>query len=60
MAQIKDFLEGQCVENTLSLLREEQEMLDAQMEEILRRKELIGRRISSLDAAKRESGSKTV
>ena len=60
MAQIKDFLEGQCVENTLSLLREEQEMLDAQMEEILRRKELIGRRISSLDAAKREPDSKTV
>ena len=52
MAQIKEFLGGQCVDNTLSLLREERELLDAQMEEIARRKALIGKRIASLSSAR--------
>lgn len=60
MAQIKEFLDGQCVDNTLSLLREEQELLDAQMTEIIRRKALIGKRISSLKKAQRMEDGKIV
>lgn len=60
MAQIKEFLDGQCVDNTLSLLREEQELLDAQMIEIIRRQMLIGKRISSLREAQRTEDGKIV
>ena len=54
MAQIREFLEGQSVDNTLSLLREEQSLMEEQIREITRRKGLIEKRIRSLKAAERE------
>ena len=53
MAQIKEFLEGQSVEHTLSLLRQEQDLLEEKLKETRRRKGLIEKRIRALEAAKK-------
>ena len=60
MAQIREFLEGQSVDNTLSLLREEQSLMEEQIREITRRKGLIQKRIRSLKAAERETAGEIV
>ncbi len=52
MAQIKEYLEGQSVSNTLDMLYREQELLREQMEELKARENIIAERISTLNAAR--------
>ncbi len=51
MAKIKDYLEAQCVDHTLSMLQQEQQLLEEKMEEIRRRQKLLAERIDSLETA---------
>lgn len=53
MAKIKDYLEAQCVDHTLSMLQQEQQLLEDKMEEIRRRQKLLAERINSLETARR-------
>ena len=57
MAQIREFLEGQCIDNTLIQLRREQALLEEKLREMQRRKSLIEKRIAGLEeAGKTETG----
>ena len=60
MSQIKEFLDGQCTDNTLTLLCREQALLDEQMAEIIRRKRLIEKRIASLKRAQQVRAGKII
>lgn len=61
MAQIREFLEGQCIDNTLAQLRREQSILEEKLQEMKRRKSLIGKRIEGLEAAEKiETGTITL
>ena len=51
MRQIKEYLDGQSVENTLAFLHKEQEMLKSRQEELKRREEIIRERIVSLTSS---------
>lgn len=51
MAQIKDYLDGQCLSNTLSLLCEETELLDKKIAQLTLRRKLIAERIQDLKKA---------
>lgn len=51
MQQIKEYLDGQSVENTLDLLNKEQEMLKCRQEELKRREEIIRERMVSLTSS---------
>ena len=53
MEQIREFLEGQCVDNTLGQLRREQDILEETLRELKRRKGLIAKRIAGLEEAKK-------
>lgn len=52
MAQIKEYLEGQSVSNTLEMLYREQKLLHEQKKELEARETIIAERISALNAAK--------
>ena len=61
MAQIREFLEGQCIDNTLAQLRREQSILEEKLQEMKRRKSLIEKRIEGLEAAEKiETGTITL
>ena len=61
MAQIREFLEGQCIDNTLIQLRREQALLEEKLREMQRRKSLIEKRIAGLEeAGKTETGTITL
>lgn len=61
MAQIREFLEGQCIANTLSQLRREQALLEEKLQEMQRRKSLIEKRIDGLEEAEKiETGKITL
>lgn len=61
MQQIKGYLDGQCVQNTLQLLREEQRYLTEQQKKLKERKRGIEARIKALKAASRaEEGEITL
>ena len=61
MEQIREFLEGQCVDNTLGQLRREQDILEEKLRELKRRKGLIAKRIAGLEEAKKiEAGEITL
>ena len=51
MAQIKEYLDGQSVENTLKTLRDEQALLQQKIETLQARQAAIRRRMASLQAA---------
>lgn len=51
MAQIKDYLDGQSVENTLELFRQEETLLARRIQELRHRKRVIQNRIANLEAA---------
>src|SRR5699024_743552 len=53
MAQIREFLEGQCIDNTRAQLRREQSILEEKLQEMKRRKSLIEKRIEGLEAAEK-------
>lgn len=58
MAQIKEYLDSQTVDNTLDILHKEQAMLDAQLQELKAKEQVIRDRISALTAAESiESGT---
>ena len=46
MQQIKDYLEGQTVDHTLALLRQEQALVQAQIQELQTKARLLQRRIA--------------
>lgn len=61
MAQIREFLEGQCIDNTLIQLRREQALLEEKLQEMQRRKSLIEKRIAGLEEAEKiETGTITL
>ena len=51
MQQIKDYLEGQTVDHTLALLRQEQALVQAQIQELQTKARLLQRRIATLTEA---------
>lgn len=51
MKQIKEYLDHQCIDNTLNLLREEQEFIEEQLVKLTTRKQIIKKRISDLNHA---------
>lgn len=51
MKQIKEYLEHQCVDNTLALLSEEQNLIQQQLKKLQARKQIIQGRIAALRAA---------
>ena len=51
MQQIKDYLEGQTVDHTLALLRQEQALVQAQIQELQTKARLLQRRIATLKGA---------
>ena len=51
MQQIKDYLEGQTVDHTLALLRQEQALVQAQIQELQTKARLLQRRIAALTEA---------
>ena len=53
MQQIKDYLEGQTVDHTLALLRQEQALVQAQIQELQTKARLLQRRIAALTEARR-------
>ena len=53
MAKIKDYLEAQCVDHTLSMLQQEQQLLEEKICEIRRRQKLLAERIGSLETTRR-------
>ena len=55
MAQIKEYLDGQSVENTLALLHQEQELLQQQLEKLQIRQQLLTERIQTLQAAQQST-----
>lgn len=55
MAQIKEYLDGQSVENTLALLHQEQELLQQQLEKLQIRQQLLTDRIQTLQAAQQST-----
>ena len=58
---IREFLEGQCIANTLSQLRREQALLEEKLQEMQRRKSLIEKRIAGLEEAEKiEAGKITL
>lgn len=52
MQQIKDYLEGQTVDHTLALLRQEQALVQAQIQELQTKARLLQRRIAALTEAR--------
>ena len=52
MQQIKDYLEGQTVDHTLALLRQEQALVQAQIQELQTKARLLQRRIATLTEAR--------
>ena len=61
MAQIREFREGQCIDNPLSQLRREQALREEKLREMQRRKSLIEKRIAGLEeAGKTETGTITL
>lgn len=58
MAQIKEYLDGQSIRNTLELLRQEQELLQSQILELLTKKEMITERLATLHAAQQIKAGK--
>lgn len=48
MSQIKDYLDGQSIENTLDLFAQERDFLSQQIHELTQRREALGRRIRSI------------
>lgn len=53
MAQIKEYLDGQSVENTLALLRQEQALVQEQIKKLQNREQLLKERIATLQAAQK-------
>lgn len=53
LAKIKDYLEAQCVDHTLSMLQQEQQLLEEKICEIRRRQKLLAERIGSLETTRR-------
>lgn len=51
MQQIKDYLEGQTVDHTLALLRQEQTLVQAQIQELQTKARLLQKRIATLTEA---------
>lgn len=51
MAQIREYLENQSIENTLSLLLQEQELLKQKIKELQTKESVINKRIAALNAA---------
>lgn len=51
MKQIKDYLDHQCLENTLDLLQEEQSYIEGQLKKLRIRKQILQERIISLKTA---------
>lgn len=51
MAQIKEYLDGQSVQNTLAMLRRERELLRGRIREARARDRMIGSRIVALEAS---------
>lgn len=51
MAQIKEYLDGQSVQNTLAMLRRERELLRGRIREARARDRMIGSRIAALEAS---------
>ena len=52
MAQIKEYLDGQSIANTLKMLEDEQSLLQQKIDELREKQSIIRRRMASLNAAK--------
>jgi len=53
MEQIKAYLEGQTVDNTLHLLRQEADLVQEQLRELQAKAVLLEKRVATLEAARR-------
>ena len=51
MERIKEYLDGQCVENTMTLLREEHGLLERQLAELKQKKQILEERMQDLSRA---------
>ena len=51
MKQIKDYLDGQCIANTMNLLSEEHSLMEAQLRDLTERKQILETRMRDLSEA---------